>query len=109
MRRHRLLAALLEAMGDQGIPLQLGKRLAAIHGLPLAATTQHSTTTSSSSWRLGKGAAAAEGGPAPGGPVTLEFEDGSSFEADLVVGCDGLRSKTRAIIKGREEAPPRCV
>lgn len=38
----------------------------------------------------------------------LHFQDGGSFEADLVVGCDGLRSQTRAILRGGTEVAPRC-
>ena len=32
------------------------------------------------------------------GPYTLHFEDGTAFEADAVIGCDGAHSKLRQII-----------
>lgn len=98
IRRFRLLNTCLAAMQQMDIPLQLGKRLSGIDNLPeqqnsrgnklagLHTQQQHNT-----------------------GPVTLQFDDGSSFEADLVVGCDGLNSRTRAVIKGGSEAPPRQV
>lgn len=89
IRRSRLLSTCLAAMQQMDIPLQLGKRLSAIDNLPeVASTDKHQTST---------------------GPVTLRFEDGSSHEADLVVGCDGLSSRTRAVLKGGSEAPPRRV
>ena len=39
--------------------------------------------------------------PAP----ALRFEDGSSVEADLVIGADGIRSAVRRSIAPREDAP----
>ncbi|RMZ81305.1 hypothetical protein DV737_g2599, partial [Chaetothyriales sp. CBS 132003] len=35
-----------------------------------------------------------------GGRLQLSFEDGSTAEADAVIGCDGIKSKVRAIIYG---------
>ncbi|RMD44869.1 hypothetical protein DV735_g312, partial [Chaetothyriales sp. CBS 134920] len=35
-----------------------------------------------------------------GGRLLLSFEDGSTAETDAVVGCDGIKSKVRAIIFG---------
>lgn len=83
IRRYRLLHTLLERMGQMEIPLKLGKRLKDIEQTPAAT--------------FGAGRQTA----------TLHFEDGSSHEADLVVGYDGLRSLTREVVKGREEPPPR--
>ncbi|KAL1874888.1 hypothetical protein Daus18300_003429 [Diaporthe australafricana] len=34
------------------------------------------------------------------GKMLLEFEDGSVAEADAVIGCDGIKSRTRAIMVG---------
>lgn len=97
IRRFRLLDTMLEAMQQMDIPLQLGKRLTAIDGLP--PLTQADSKSSASSNSTASSSAS--------GPVTLQFQDGSSFEADLVVGCDGLRSWTRALMKGGTEAPPK--
>ncbi len=36
------------------------------------------------------------------GSFTLTFEDGTEFEADAVVGADGIRSKTRPLLLGKE-------
>lgn len=91
IRRSRLRSACLEAMQAMDVPLQLGKRLAGIDNLPAQ--------------QAGSSGAQQH----PQGPVTLAFEDGSSFEADLVVGCDGLNSRTRAVLKDGGEAPPRQV
>eukprot|EP00878_Enallax_costatus_P013735 GHUV01014364.1.p1 GENE.GHUV01014364.1~~GHUV01014364.1.p1 ORF type:complete len:233 (+),score=45.29 GHUV01014364.1:337-1035(+) len=86
IRRYRLLNALLEHMRQMDIPLKLGKQLADI---------QQDTS---------------KAGSASGKQVaTLLFRDGSSYEADLVVGCDGLRSTTRTVIKGKDEPPPRLA
>ncbi len=38
-----------------------------------------------------------------GGPVTLRFADGTTAEADLVVGSDGVHSKVRDIIIGPDK------
>jgi salicylate hydroxylase len=93
-----LLNLLLAAMEDLDIPVQLGKRLVNVHqehidgvvGLAAGSTKSgHPRSTK------------------PAGPAVLEFADGSSYEADLVVGCDGLRSRTRAVVKGGDEEPPK--
>ena len=81
-RRFRLRDALLKEMARLDVPLQLGKRLQDIQQLE-------------------------QKGSSVQGPAVLSFEDGSSFEADLVVGCDGLRSVVRKFVMGTEEAPPR--
>lgn len=39
--------------------------------------------------------------PGPGSTVRLEFEDGTMAEADAVVGCDGVRSRVRRILRGQ--------
>lgn len=43
-----------------------------------------------------------------GESLTLHFADGSSYEADAVVGCDGIRSTIRGIILGPQHSavPP---
>ncbi|UNI13940.1 hypothetical protein JDV02_000627 [Purpureocillium takamizusanense] len=38
--------------------------------------------------------------------VILEFEDGHRFEAERVLGADGVSSKTRALLAGAERARP---
>jgi salicylate hydroxylase len=53
----------------------------------------------SSSFRLGKRCAGVE---LRDGSVGLSFADGSSAEADIVVGCDGIRSAVRASVFGGE-------
>lgn len=83
IRRYRLLNTLLAKMQQMDIPLQLGKSLVDIQQEPTSAMASKKQV------------------------ATLQFEDGSSYEADLVVGCDGLRSRTRTIIRGRDEPPPR--
>lgn len=77
-RRHKLRMALLDRMALMGVPLMLGKKLRHLQQ---------------------------EAGGV--GPVHVEFEDDSTCEADLVVGCDGLKSKTRALILGT--APPKYL
>ncbi|GJN77154.1 hypothetical protein PLIIFM63780_000643 [Purpureocillium lilacinum] len=39
-----------------------------------------------------------------GGAVVLEFEDGEKFEAEQVLGADGVSSKTRELLAGAERA-----
>jgi salicylate hydroxylase len=44
-----------------------------------------------------------------GDMVVLRFEDGTTAEADAVVGCDGVKSKVREIlVGGREKEGARC-
>lgn len=38
--------------------------------------------------------------PGPASTVRLEFEDGTMADADAVVGCDGVRSRVRQILRG---------
>lgn len=38
----------------------------------------------------------------PANAVELEFEDGTKAEADAVVGCDGVRSRVRQILRSQE-------
>jgi salicylate hydroxylase len=40
--------------------------------------------------------------PGPRGTVRLEFEDGTMAEAAAVVGCDGVRSRVRRILRSQE-------
>lgn len=40
--------------------------------------------------------------PGPANTVRLKFEDGTMAEADAVVGCDGVRSRVRQILRGQE-------
>ena len=40
--------------------------------------------------------------PGPANTVRLEFEDGTTTEADAVVGCDGVRSRVRQILRNQE-------
>eukprot|EP00198_Chlamydomonas_reinhardtii_P003699 XP_001693035.1 flavoprotein monooxygenase [Chlamydomonas reinhardtii] len=83
-RRYRLRAALLEAARrEPGVTLHSGHRLVSLDCGESAAST-----------------AAAR-------PATLVFENGASFTADLVVGCDGIRSRVRAAVRGAGEPPPR--
>lgn len=39
-----------------------------------------------------------------GGPVQLQFEDGSTYAADYVLGCDGSSSKVRELLFDGEES-----
>jgi salicylate hydroxylase len=36
-----------------------------------------------------------------GGKLTLKFRDGSTAEADAIVGCDGINSRTREVVLGK--------
>jgi FAD-dependent urate hydroxylase len=46
-----------------------------------------------------------EAQPLPGGGVRARFSDGSEATADLLIGADGLRSRTRSIIDPAAAAP----
>lgn len=49
-----------------------------------------------SCFKLGKRLASIDRSASPGAaPYTLHFEDGSTAEADIVIGCDGIKSKVR--------------
>ncbi|KAL9084200.1 MAG: hypothetical protein Q9165_008186 [Trypethelium subeluteriae] len=39
-------------------------------------------------------------------PVTLHFSDGTTARADIVIGCDGVKSRTRTLLFGAEKAAP---
>jgi salicylate hydroxylase len=43
---------------------------------------------------------------AVGGDAVLHFADGSTAQHTAVIGCDGIKSRTREIVLGREEARP---
>ncbi|OAK96925.1 FAD/NAD(P)-binding domain-containing protein [Phaeosphaeriaceae sp. SRC1lsM3a] len=38
------------------------------------------------------------------GKVTVEFEDGEQVEGDVLIGCDGARSRVRSVLVGEEGA-----
>lgn len=38
-----------------------------------------------------------------GKKLVLQFEDGSTAEADVIIGCDGIKSKVRQLILGAED------
>ena len=40
--------------------------------------------------------------PSDGGRVVLQFDDGTTGEADVLLGCDGLRSRVRQLVLGRD-------
>ncbi len=40
-----------------------------------------------------------------GGKMVLTFSDGSTAEADAVIGCDGIKSRTRELMLGGETHP----
>jgi salicylate hydroxylase len=84
-RRFRLRDVLLKEMSSLDIPIELGKRLQSI--------------------KQEQGKGGSQQSPAHG--AVLNFEDESCFQADLVVGCDGLRSVVRQVVRGAEDAPPR--
>lgn len=42
------------------------------------------------------------------GKVLLTFQDGSTAEADAVVGCDGIKSKTRELMVGETHPAAKC-
>ncbi len=78
------LQVLLDQKAAEGIPLHLNKHLKSITQ-PMAADSSNAADAAVAT-----------------GPAVLQFEDGSSFEADLVVGCDGLRSATRQALFGAQ-------
>ena len=43
--------------------------------------------------------------PTPGGGVRATFTDGTTADADLLVGADGLRSRTRTVIDPTRRRP----
>ncbi|KAG2453408.1 hypothetical protein HYH02_001631 [Chlamydomonas schloesseri] len=99
-RRYRLRAALLEAARrEPGVTIHTGHRLVSLDCGEAAASAAAATGSSSSTSSVASSAA----GPRP---ATLVFENGASFTADLVVGCDGIRSRVRAAVRGADEPPP---
>lgn len=42
------------------------------------------------------------------GKLRLKFRDGTTAEADAVVGCDGIKSRTREIIVGDNDPSAKC-
>ncbi|KAK6067201.1 salicylate 1-monooxygenase SalA [Seiridium cupressi] len=40
----------------------------------------------------------------PGGPVTLHFTDGTTYECDILIGADGIHSTVRQLILGNDPA-----
>jgi 2-polyprenyl-6-methoxyphenol hydroxylase-like FAD-dependent oxidoreductase len=77
IKRSALHTILHQEMGRKGIELYFGKRLAQIDF--------------------------GEGNGERG--VTAIFEDGSTAEGDLLIGCDGIHSRTRRIIDANAPAP----
>ncbi len=55
-------------------------------------------------WEEGEG-----GGGDRGGGVRLRFYDGTSAEHTAVVGCDGIKSRTRKIVLGEGRAESAAV
>lgn len=43
------------------------------------------------------------------GKVLMKFKDGSVAEADAIIGCDGIKSRTRAILVGEEHPAAKPV
>lgn len=44
-----------------------------------------------------------------GNKIILTFEDGTSAEADAVIGCDGIKSRTREILLGKDHQAAHAV
>jgi len=44
-----------------------------------------------------------------GGSLVLRFADGSTARADAVVGCDGIKSRTRALVVGETSPEAKCA
>ncbi|KAI9026801.1 hypothetical protein DFJ74DRAFT_661892 [Hyaloraphidium curvatum] len=74
IRRSRMHELFIRAAERDGVPVHTGKKLKDIQ----------------------------QGGGSS--PVVATFEDGTTAEADLMVGCDGLHSQTRALLWGKEPA-----
>lgn len=43
------------------------------------------------------------------GRMVMRFRDGTTARADAVVGCDGIKSRTREIVLGQEHSAAKCV
>ncbi|KAI8315092.1 FAD-dependent monooxygenase azaH [Colletotrichum sp. SAR11_59] len=44
----------------------------------------------------------------PSGKLRMVFQDGSTAEADAIVGCDGIKSRTREIVVGSDHPSATC-
>ncbi|KAI8308536.1 FAD-dependent monooxygenase azaH [Colletotrichum sp. SAR11_240] len=44
----------------------------------------------------------------PSGKLRMVFQDGSAAEADAIVGCDGIKSRTREIVVGSDHPSATC-
>lgn len=43
------------------------------------------------------------------GKLVMKFADGSVAEADAVIGCDGIKSRTRGVIVGHDKPEAKCT
>lgn len=89
MTRATIHEVLMEAVEhEEGIKVEFDKRLVSLSGFDTEGD---------------------EGDDDSGGAVTALFEDGSSARGDLVVGADGLHSRTRAIVLGDDDPRPQFL
>jgi FAD-dependent urate hydroxylase len=96
VRRADLYLGLRDEAQRRGVEVTYGKRLVDAEAI---------TWDASSDSGAGSGAGS---GSAPGTGVRARFADGSVAEADLLIGCDGIRSTVRQIIDPTA-APARYV
>jgi len=80
VRRRAYVEMLVQELGERGIPLMFGKRVRGVE-----------------QWedRVGEGE---EEGEERRGGVRVTFEDGTTDEGELLVGCDGLNSTVRELV-----------